>query len=143
MEKILLAVDGSAACDKAVKKTLELVDEMDAEVTVLTVMEKNITPLSDSSEDRENKYPDDDEYVAKAKSIAHDCASVFEGRAKKLNRIVEAGSPAEIICEEAENGEYDFVVLSDMGKHALKRFFLGSTTEKVVRHCNTSVMVVK
>ena len=56
---------------------------------------------------------------------------------------MSSGGPAEYICKEAENNDYDLIILADTGEGGVKRFLLGSTSDRVVRHAETSVMIVK
>ncbi|MDZ7671916.1 MAG: universal stress protein [Halanaerobiales bacterium] len=48
-----------------------------------------------------------------------------------------------MICEYAENNGFDIIVLADKGIGGVKRFFLGSISDKVLRHAKVSVLVVK
>ena len=51
------------------------------------------------------------------------------------------GNPIDEIIEQGKN--YSLIVLSDTGKSALKRFFLGSVAVKVLEKANHSVMIVR
>lgn len=51
------------------------------------------------------------------------------------------GNPIDEIIERGQN--YSLIVLSDTGKSALKRFFLGGVAVKVLEKANHSVMIVR
>ncbi len=142
MQKILLAVDGSEGCNKAVGKVLELADEMEIEVTVLTVIEKAV-PTTYSEQFAREIYSRREEMKDEAREMLGACSEELEGKVNNLEKVVETGVPSDIICETAEKGDYDFVVVADRGRGAVKRFLLGSTAEKVTRYSPISVIVVK
>ena len=48
--------------------------------------------------------------------------------------IILKGNPAEKILDFAENQKVDMIVMGSTGKSGIKRFMLGSVSEKVVRH---------
>ncbi len=142
MQKILLAVDGSKGCNKAVGKVYELAEETEMEVTVLTVLEKSI-PTTYSEEYAREIYSRREEMKEEAKEMLNKCSQELEGKVNRLKKVVKTGVPSDVICETAETGDYDFVVVADRGRGAVKRFLLGSTAEKVTRYSPVSVIVVK
>lgn len=54
-----------------------------------------------------------------------------------------AGSPADQIVEYANNNEIDIIVIASHGRSGLEHLFFGSVTEKVLRKCKCSILVVK
>jgi len=72
-----------------------------------------------------------------------EAAQFLEKENIKVAKKVYEGNPAEKICQVAEEEDYDMIVVADKGLGGIKRFFLGSISDKVVRHANTSVLVVK
>jgi nucleotide-binding universal stress UspA family protein len=56
---------------------------------------------------------------------------------------IRQGVPYREIVQEAEDGEYDLIVLGARGKSRLKEFLYGSNAEKVVRRAHCSVYLVK
>ena len=144
MEKILLPVDGSTSCNKAVKKVSEIASWTEVEVSLINIIEENPSLSEVASKDRiKDSFNKQEELENQAKEVVNSCGKSLEGKVQKLNKIIKTGNPATKICSEANEGDYDMVVISDMGKSAVKKFFLGSTTEKVVRYCNKTVVVVK
>jgi nucleotide-binding universal stress UspA family protein len=53
------------------------------------------------------------------------------------------GDPAAEIINEAENGDYDLIVMRTHGMKATRRFLMGSVTNKVVHHINKPILVVR
>ncbi|MFW5873571.1 MAG: universal stress protein [Bacillota bacterium] len=143
VEKILLAVDGSDSCNKAVVKTNELAEKLNVEVTVLSVVERYMAPEIYSKSDAEKEIAEEKAIEKKGEEIVDSCINIFNNNKINIKRLVKKGRPAEVICKVAEEGSYDLIIISDLGRNAVKKFLLGSTTEKVVRHAKTSVLVVK
>ena len=67
----------------------------------------------------------------------------FEGSGIVVNKVLRKGSPADIICDYADSNDFDLIVLGVRGKDGIKRYLMGSIADKVMRHANTSVMIVK
>lgn len=149
MRKLLLAVDGSKSSHKAAKKAADLGNAMDCEITIITVLDISTLELSeiqsyrpiDSLEDliKRNKK----ELQKKGESILEEATKFFDEKDIEVKQVLEYGDPADMICEYAENNGFDIIVLADKGIGGVKRFFLGSISDKVIRHAKTSVLVVK
>lgn len=56
---------------------------------------------------------------------------------------VRKGHPAEEILKEAEAGSYDLVVLGARGRRGITRFLMGSTAERIARHSELPVLIVR
>jgi nucleotide-binding universal stress UspA family protein len=56
--------------------------------------------------------------------------------------VLEEGSPAARILDDAEKNGVDLIVLTSHGRSGLTRFLLGSVTEQITRHARCPVMVV-
>ena len=64
----------------------------------------------------------------------------FEG---KVNTLLKAGDPADVIIKEAEEGEYDILVMGSRGLGTFSRAMLGSVSNKVLNHVGINVLVVR
>jgi nucleotide-binding universal stress UspA family protein len=126
VKKILVGVDGSDSSKKAAKKAAELFAH-DAEITLINVIEAAV---------KEDKIKE-----MTQKNLEEE-AQYFKEKGLKVNIEIHFGHPAEMICEIAEKNNYDLIVIADK-REGIKRFLLGSTSEKVIRHAQTSVLIVK
>ncbi len=59
------------------------------------------------------------------------------------NTVVKAGNPVELILDEAKKGNYDLVVMGTHGHRGLADAVMGSTARRVLRRCQTPVLVVR
>jgi nucleotide-binding universal stress UspA family protein len=57
--------------------------------------------------------------------------------------VILVGSPGLEIAEYAARINADLIVIPSHGFHGMKRFLLGSTAERVIRHANCSVLVLR
>lgn len=142
-ERILVPVDFSEHADLALEKGAELARRSGARLDILHV----IPELS---------YPDP--YFADAAAIramtraAQEqvpealqekvSASVGDG-GLEVQTHMEVGSPASTIVDVSEELESDMIVISSHGRTGLKRIFLGSVAEGVVRRATCPVFTVK
>jgi nucleotide-binding universal stress UspA family protein len=60
-----------------------------------------------------------------------------------INYVHLSGTEAKRICEYAKDSNADLVLVGNTGKSNLKKWVLGSVSEKVAHNCETSVMLVK
>lgn len=142
-KKILLATDGSEHSLKTVQKAAELAGPLQAEVTILSVIEdvalyKGLGDLS--AEQRESLYANM-EKAAKddlEKTLKH-----FKDKGIEVITMLRWGRPGEKICETVEEGAFDLVVLGDSGYGGVKELLLGSVSNKVAHCAKTDVLIVK
>ncbi len=72
----------------------------------------------------------------------------LEKRFPKLKNIdyhyhVRRGVPYVEILEELESNPVDLVVIGSHGRHGSKKYFYGTTAEKVVRRTNKTILVTR
>jgi universal stress protein A len=61
----------------------------------------------------------------------------------RIKTLLRSGSAPNEIIEAAREQEVDLIIVATHGLRGMKRFFLGSTTERVVRHAPCPVLVVR
>ena len=60
-----------------------------------------------------------------------------------LTSYVGFGAPADQIVEYAEKNNIDLIVMGTHGRSGIEKMWLGSVTEKVLRHAHCPVLVVR
>jgi nucleotide-binding universal stress UspA family protein len=137
-ERILVAIDGSEASDRAFAKALELVAVTGAELTALAI---------------EGPLPVYAATIAEVDEVKREKDSFFGGLADRargqaaesgieLQVVVRAGHASEVISSFATEGGYDLIVLGHKG-HFLRDHLLGSTADRVAEHATCPVMIVR
>lgn len=141
LKKILVPIDFSKVSEDALPWAIFLAGEFEAELILLHVVEKFpsdyllgpelmnhvITPLMKEGE-------------AVLKALAGGLSEVSGGR---VSVVVREGKPFEEICRTAQKLSADLITLTTHGYTGLKRVWLGSTAERVVRHASCPVLAVR
>ena len=83
----------------------------------------------------------DDERTEQATQRLSELA--VENGAASAERAVLFGTPGLEISEYAARQNAELIVIPSHGFHGMKRFVLGSVTERVIRHAECSVLVLR
>ena len=141
IKKILVPIDFSATSREALPWAAFLAGSFKAELVLLHV---------------EEKFPID--YLLGRELFSHTMEPVMKqaeaelehlaGGLRKTTRanisvVVRDGKPFQEICDGAEALGADLIVLTTHGHTGLKHVWLGSTAERVVRHAQCPVLVVR
>ena len=154
MNKILLAVDGSDSSTKAAKKVAAMFQCLGAEITIITVIKDvdssavyDIPSGMSSTMSVETMQEIMDQKKEEVRELGREnvekAAYFFEEMGMDVKKVIRSGNPADVICDFAQEGDFEMIVLADKGLGGVKRFLLGSISDKVVHHAKTSVLVVK
>jgi nucleotide-binding universal stress UspA family protein len=69
-------------------------------------------------------------------------AAARHGGEATVQVMVEPRPVGEILLEAARNGRPDLIVMGTHGRTGVKRLFLGSIAEQILRHANGPVVTV-
>jgi nucleotide-binding universal stress UspA family protein len=136
--RILVAIDGSDASERALAKAIELAQLTGAELTALAVEGPLPAYAATIGEVEEVKREKDSFF----ESLAAEARLMGREAGVELSVEVRAGHAAELISRVAAEGRYDLVVLGHRG-HFLRDHLLGSTADRVAQHAPCPVMIVK
>ena len=137
-KKILIPTDGSEYTKVAIQKGLALAEQIGAEVTALYVMDQ--TPFVNMPMDSttvtihsilKNEGKQALDYVKK----------LGEEKGVKVDARIEDGFPVRNILDHSKN--FDLIVMGTLGRSGVSKLLMGSVAEKVVRHADCPVMVVR
>ena len=136
--KILVAYDGSTAGRRALDWAARLAkDTAGSSVQVIGVAAalEAAPPIADAVE------PGDS--ISMRRRELAEAASTLEAAGVPVSTRLKVGNPAEQIIVAGDEGEFDLIVVGSTGSHGAIRFLLGSVSDRVVRHANRPVMVVR
>jgi nucleotide-binding universal stress UspA family protein len=136
--KIVVALDGSPASEKALVAAVDLAAHYQAELIAVSVAE--VAPAGVMIREVEEVRQQTEDHLRQIGAAAVEYA---RGRGMLLRSVVVRGHPAESIVRFAETEGTNLVVLGQHGHSRITRFFLGSTTDRVSEHCPCTVMIVK
>ena len=141
LKKILVPVDFSKVSKAALAYAAFLAGQFGTEFILLHVTEKSpidyllgpglmnhlVVPMMKQAE----------------ADLARLAGSLSKAHGAHLTAIVRTGKPFEEICRAARTLGADLIVLTTHGHTGLKHVMLGSTAERVVRHADCPVLVVR
>jgi universal stress protein A len=134
LQKILVPVDFSDCSKKALQYAIPFARQFGAEVKLLYVIEPYPAAPEMALCDTESVEDAHRELDTLRKTISG---------AVRSSASVRKGAPHIEIAEAARESGADLVIISTHGRKGLPRMFLGSTTEKVVRHAPCPVLIVR
>lgn len=141
MKKILVPVDGSKNSINAMLKAREIGKALGSDITIL-----NVIPLMQNYKYVHNKdfYKDvERETLKESQALLLNTKKYFEDYPGVINTLYKRGDAVEEIVKYAEEGKYDLIVMGNRGLGAFSRTLLGSVSNKVIHHVNTSVLIIK
>ncbi|WP_408957520.1 universal stress protein [Natrinema sp. 74] len=135
--EILFPTDGSEGASVAFDHVLEIAGARDATVHVLTA--------ADTTKDSVIQMQGDvvDVLEREGERIVRDAADRARERGIETVTEVRQGTPYRTIVDYADSRDIDLIVMPTHGRRGLKRFLLGSTTERVVRRANVPVLTIR
>ena len=141
MKRILVPVDFSKPAENALKVAAELARKNNGELYVLHVVEMAETLFGTE------QFNINDEQIIFFMKMAKKRFAKFLDKpyleGLKVTDSVEVGSPTIGINELIENENIDLLVMGSNGASGIDEILIGSNTEKVVRHSEVPVLVVK
>lgn len=134
-QRVVVPSDFSEATSAAVATALELVEHRDG-VDVISV----VPSLDEVTLYGVESTPDD---VRRRNIQQHIVQYLGEHGHGSLHAHGLIGDPGTMIVRYAREVEADLIVMPSHGRHGFKRFALGSTTERVLRHSDVPVLVLR
>ncbi|HLY03559.1 MAG TPA: universal stress protein [Candidatus Cybelea sp.] len=140
---ILVALDGSDCSHKALGMAVQLAKEQGARCTVCTVVDivSAATSMTFATGDVVN------EWIATlnedARQIESEAMARYANSGVTLETRVLEGYPSSALIDVAKNTGADLIVMGSHGRTGLKRLWLGSVAESVVREATIPVLIVR
>lgn len=146
-QKILVPVDGSHSCLHAKMFATSIAKKFKSKVTVVHVASHEFMHPELKAQyqlPHSILHKIDEAYLETGKKIIRNAEEMFrEAKIDVDARLVTFEDPAEYILELVKDEGYDLVVIGNRAEHQSERYSLGSITEKVARHAECSVLIVK
>lgn len=140
MKKIIVPLDFSEQSGYALKVAASLAKKHDAEIFALHMLELNQAMITSS----EGYHPEQTVFLIRM-AEKHFSEFLDQPYLKdlKVTPIIKHFKVFSEVNEIAEKHHADLVVMGSHGCDGLKEIFVGSNAEKVVRHSDIPVLVVK
>jgi nucleotide-binding universal stress UspA family protein len=138
VKKVLVLSDGSEISRQALRYAVEICNQFDAELNLLTVIEplpayvgaKVAKDLLDAAE-------------ARMQNEIKTCSGYCETSGMVCRSAVRKGIPHDTIIDYAHEIDADLIILSTHGRSGIRNAFMGNVAEKVVRHADCPVMTIR
>lgn len=139
-EKIVVAVDGSEAAEKAFKKSIDIAKRNDATLIITHVIDTRTFATMAAYDSSITKQIEDE---------GKELLAGYERTAKEANvlqtkTVLEHGLPKSVIPKRViPNEKADLIIMAATGLNAVERFMVGSVSERTVRDATCDVLIVK
>lgn len=156
--KILIALDTSTSSRKVFDEGLTLAKVVGANLTLLHVLSPdeegspNISLLYSpdyyvglgmSSEIIKMQQKQWEEFVNRGLEMLRALAGEATAAGVSVEFSQNPGSPGRTICEFAQNGGFDLIIIGRRGRSGLGELFLGSVSNYVLHHAPCKVLIVQ
>ncbi|WP_223548142.1 MULTISPECIES: universal stress protein [Aestuariivivens] len=139
MKKIIVPIDFSEHSEYALKAAAKLAQKNNAELLVLHMLEMSEVLLTASGENPQKVIY----FLKLAEQRFDDFLKKDYLKDVKIKPIVKHFKVFSEVNEVAKKHNADIIVMGSHGASGVKEFFVGSNTERVVRHSEIPVLVVK
>ena len=139
METIVAGTDGSAGAERAVREAARLARATGSRLVL-------VSAFSDLHPYREQVQGSAREDLISLERVADQvvmrAAAQVEGDSR-IETVARQGDPAEVLADVAEEEGAQLIVVGDRGLTGVKRFLLGSVSNKLSHHAPCSVLIVR
>ena len=137
--RILIALDGSAAAAHAGEVGMELAGSLGAEVALAHAVDPGLGFAPESGVPAAS-------LISQAEQDGKALLAAFQTRRRSSSprfEFVQVGKPVDVILETAAAWEASMIVLATHGRGGMQRLLLGSVAEGVMRRSTCPVLVVR
>jgi nucleotide-binding universal stress UspA family protein len=146
-KRILVPVDGSHSCLHAKMLAALIAKEFKSKVTVIHVVTHEFMHPELKAQYRLPPailHEIENSYLRAGRKIIRNAEDLFREEGIEADaRLITYEDPAETVLQLVKEEGHDLVVIGNRAKTQAERFSLGSVAEKVARHAECPVIVVK
>ncbi len=139
-QAIVAGTDGSATAERAVREAARLARSTGARLVVLSAF-SDLHPYRERLQSSAREDLIDLGNVSE--QVLQRAADAVSGGDLEIETVSRQGDPAEVLADVAEEQGAQLIVLGDRGLTAVKRFLLGSVSNKLAHHAPCNVLIVR
>ena len=149
IKNILVPIDGSEHSNNALKFGLDLAEKYSAKLTLLSVAQPVVVTGPMFITQPMMPPTSTAMYVQAIESAHKKMLEDTYNRAKaekpdlEISKMLVDGRPADSIVEIADKEKFDLIVIGSRGVGGVKKFFLGSVSDRVSDEAHCPVLIVK
>lgn len=141
--RILVAVDGSAFAERALKYAVDLAKKYSAKLIILHVVLRRFYAVTPSEAGVLATTVFVKEMEAEGREIINTADKYVKGEGVDYECKLLQGVPAEEIVRTAHSEKVDLIVMGSRGLTEVRAFLLGSVSDKVSHHAKCPTLIVK
>lgn len=141
LKKVIVPLDGSPVAETVLPYVVDLAKKMRLEVVLVRAY-----ALPTSTADEYQTYTDELIGLIEAEArdyLAEKMKELKGNGLENISSVVNVGYGAEEIITLARNTPDNFIAMCTHGRSGMKRFVLGSVTDRVVRHSGDPVLIIR
>jgi len=144
ISKLLVATDGSDTAWKAVKYAVGFAKQIDASITLLSVIDKSALIVQSIPDGMASNLiaPIDDYLQQAVEGYTQKAEKLCKKNGIKVKKVIRSGHPVEEIIKEAKRSKASIIVLGTHGKGMLESAILGSITHGVIHNSTKHPVLV-
>ena len=135
-KSILVPLDGSGLAEEILPEIEKVAACMRARLILLRVCRAHVFPGKDSTKAEV-------EVVRKAEKYLEVIADQLSAKGLEAEAHVRYGDVANEILTHSKRNDIDLIAMSTHGRGGLTRWLLGSVAEKIVRHSEKPVLLLR
>jgi len=143
MKKILVPTDFSEEAENALKVAAQIARKFESEIFLLHMLELPLDLIDPSQPRGSGDLPEAIFFMKLAHQRFNKVMKSDFLEGIKVHETVEFHEAFDGIMEISKKYDCDVIIMGSTGAEGLKDIFIGSNTEKVVRHSKIPVLVIK
>ena len=138
MKKILVATDGSEYSERALIEAKKIAVCRGSKVTIINVATDLPAYVQGDHVDTTKES-----VIKHQNETLEEALIIFQDYSGEVDTISRNGKESVAIIKEAEEGDYDLIIMGSKGEGAFFRAILGSTSNNVLNHVKKNVLIIK
>jgi nucleotide-binding universal stress UspA family protein len=138
-QKILVALDGSEHSKRALEAAIEIGKGLKSKLVLLTVYSAIPAPaVGPESVVMAVEY-----FRDFGKRILAEAEEKVRSEKIEVETELEEGNAVDVIVKKSEEGKFDMIVMGARGLSTIRKIFVGSVSEGVIKNAPCPVLIVK
>jgi nucleotide-binding universal stress UspA family protein len=138
-QKILVALDGSEHSKRALEAAIQIGKGLKSKLVLLTVYSAIPAPAVGP----ESAVMAIEHFRDFGKRILADAEEKVRSEKIEVETELEEGNAVDVIVKKSKEGEFDMIIMGARGLSTIKKIFVGSVSEGVVKNAPCPVLIVK
>lgn len=138
--KILVPLDGSPLSDETIKGLIALKENITIPLTLLHVLDLNMISYRGFAEKSSGEI--ENHAREEAKQFVAEQQEFFAAAGMSVDAIVKEGRARETICELADSGEYDLLVIGRNPDSDLRNLLFDQDSTHIIHEVKCPVLIV-